>query len=206
MTSDFRITMLRLALVLDLAPHLLFIFIASSVQSFVKTSSRILSCHSPLTKINEAAGFHQRWKKRKSKREREKRVVLGELVDYRISGWSNKTRATAKIFVSRGPIKPISASWMRVGRPRENSFDYFSANYGDGYTGYVWRTFAIEIAPLSEHGNELLGTRGKKNVFRGGFITGSTVIGTADGGETNVDFCRIPRSFRFTKLLKQNTI
>lgn len=51
------------------------------------------------------------------------------MVDYRISGRTNKTQPGTKIFVSRGPIKPISASGMCIVRPRENSFDYFSANY-----------------------------------------------------------------------------
>ena len=119
----------------------------------------------------------------REKEREERRVVLGELVDYRISGRSNKMRATAKIFVSRGPIKPISASWMRVGRPRENSFDYFSANYAMG-TLVTFEELSLSKLRLcwntemnsSEHGEK------KNNVFRG-FITESAVIGT-DGGET----------------------
>lgn len=70
-----------------------------------------------LTKIPRSGG---------KRREREKKERKG-WTDYRISGRANKTRVATKIFVSRGPIKPISASGMRfVFRPRENNFDYFS--------------------------------------------------------------------------------
>ena len=73
--------------------------------------------------INEDS---QKRGKKEREREREKKERKG-WTDYRISGRANKTRVATKIFVSRGPIKPISASGMRfVFRPRENNFDYFS--------------------------------------------------------------------------------
>lgn len=95
-------------------------------------------------------------------------------MDYRISGRANKTRVATKIFVSRGPIKPISASGMCfVFRPRENNFDYFS----DGTRWLRSRNFRCRNCATVRTGNEF---PAEGNASRG-FATSCTVIGKVSG-------------------------
>lgn len=156
-------------------------FSASSVQSFVKTSSILVYIHHPLHPLERIltknAGFPEAGgkKKKEGEKKRKERRSVGWM-DYRISGRANKTRVATKIFVSRGPIKPISASGMCfVFHPRENNFDYFS--------GYAMvhrlrsRNFRRRNCATVRTGNEF---PAEGNASRG-FTTSCTVIGKVSG-------------------------
>lgn len=123
--------------------------------------------------INEERGIPRSGVKKEKEKKKKGRRSVGWM-DYRISGRANKTRVATKIFVSRGPIKPISASGMCfVFRPRENNFDYFS----DGTRWLRSRNFRCRNCATVRTGNEF---PAEGNASRG-FATSCTVIGKVSG-------------------------